>query len=102
MRTRSKADLKVGLYVPTVRHVLETYVEAGLQTGLPPLTSEETVPIGRFMSFEYYRSFDVTPDGERFLVVLPPEQSDVEAPQDRVNIVVNWTEELKRLVPVEN
>jgi Tol biopolymer transport system component len=63
-------------------------------------TSEETVPIGEFMSFGYYRSFDVTPDGERFLVVLPPEQTNSDATQLQINIVQNWFEELKERVPV--
>lgn len=62
-------------------------------------TSEEAVPIGRFMSFGYYRSFDVTPDGDRFLVVLLPKQSELAAVQPRDDIVVNWFEELNRLVP---
>ena len=47
----------------------------------------------------YYRSFDVTPDGERFLVVLPAERTEVDAPQPRIIIVQNWFEELRRLVP---
>jgi serine/threonine-protein kinase len=64
-------------------------------------TSEEAVPIGRFMEFGYYRSFDVTPDGERFLVVLPPEQSELAPVEPRVDIVVNWFEELKRLAPAD-
>jgi serine/threonine-protein kinase len=63
-------------------------------------TTEETVQIGEFMSFGYYRSFDVTPDGERFLVVLPPQATDSDAPQPQINVVVNWFEELKERVPV--
>ena len=62
-------------------------------------TSEETVSIGQFMSFGYYRSFDVTPDGKRFLVVLPPSQADSDAAQPQINIVTNWFEELKERVP---
>jgi hypothetical protein len=53
------------------------------------------------MEFGYYRSFDVTPDGERFLVVLPPEQSELAPVEPRVDIVVNWFEELKRLAPAD-
>ncbi len=63
-------------------------------------TTEETVQIGEFMSFGYYRSFDVTPDGERFLVVLPPQAKDSDAPQPQINVVQNWFEELKERVPV--
>ncbi len=38
----------------------------------------------------------MTPDGQRFLMV---KQSDLEAPATQWTIVLNWTQELKRLVP---
>jgi serine/threonine-protein kinase len=41
-----------------------------------------------------YRNFDVTPDGQRFIMI----QSD-EQPLDQLEFVVNWVSELKRLVP---
>jgi Tol biopolymer transport system component len=48
------------------------------------------------------RQFDVMPDGKQFLVVLPS-NSNVSAGAgrytDQINVVLNWTEELKRLVP---
>ena len=40
-------------------------------------------------------NYDVSPDGQRFLMVKPAEQS---APT-QINIVLNWFEELKRRVP---
>jgi serine/threonine-protein kinase len=41
------------------------------------------------------RSYDVTPDGERFLLTkLPGEQ-----PRPHIVVVLNWDQELKRLVP---
>ena len=45
------------------------------------------------------RSYDVSPDGRRFLVVKS-------APRDEsnptlLNVVLNWGDELKRLVPVK-
>jgi serine/threonine-protein kinase len=41
------------------------------------------------------RSYDVTPDGERFLMTkLPGEQ-----PQPRIEVVLNWFEELRAKVP---
>ncbi len=43
------------------------------------------------------RNFDVTPDGEQFLVVLPA-STDGGAP-DSIAVVLNWFEELRRLVP---
>lgn len=44
------------------------------------------------------RDWDVSPDGKRFLMV----QSEEEPVYAKVKIVLNWFEELKRLVPVEN
>jgi hypothetical protein len=40
--------------------------------------------------------YDVTPDGQRFLMV---KQSELELPANHWNIVQNWDQELKRLVP---
>ncbi len=39
--------------------------------------------------------YDVTPDGQRFVMV----QAQQEAAQAQINVVLNWFEELKRLVP---
>jgi hypothetical protein len=41
-----------------------------------------------------FRNFDVTRDGQRFIMVLSEDE-----PLDRPVFVVNWAEELKRLVP---
>jgi Tol biopolymer transport system component len=41
-------------------------------------------------------NFDVSPDGQRFLMVKPGEQ---EAATTQINVVLNWFEELKRRVP---
>ena len=46
------------------------------------------------------RAFDITPDGKQFVVLFPADQHDSEttsAPQ--IQVVLNWLEELKRLVP---
>jgi Tol biopolymer transport system component len=42
-------------------------------------------------------SFDVTPDGQRFLMIQAGEQ---QAEVDQINVVLNWFEELKERVPV--
>ncbi len=44
------------------------------------------------------RSYDVSPDGQRFLMVKEVPTSQADAPQ--IIVVQNWLEELKRLVPV--
>ena len=44
-------------------------------------------------------SYDVSPDGQRFLLLKGSEESTA---QTQLNVVTNWFEELKRLVPVDN
>ncbi len=41
------------------------------------------------------QNYDVSPDGQRFLTVLPGESSTA------LHVVLNWFEELNRLVPIE-
>ena len=42
-------------------------------------------------------NFDVSADGQRFLMLKPVERE--QAAPTQINVVLNWTEELKRLVP---
>jgi Tol biopolymer transport system component len=42
-------------------------------------------------------NYDVTPDGQRFLMLKPSESA--EAAPTQINVVLNWFEELKRKVP---
>ena len=44
--------------------------------------------------------YDVSPDGQRFLVVKLVEGADQAAPPPQIVVVQNWFEELKRLAPV--
>jgi Tol biopolymer transport system component len=46
------------------------------------------------------RPYDITPDGQRFLMIFPADQADSVAEAERINIVLNWFEELKERVPV--
>ena len=41
--------------------------------------------------------FDVSPDGKRFLMIRETGEAGPEA----IHVVLNWFEELKRLVPVD-
>ena len=43
-------------------------------------------------------NYDVSPDGQRFLMLRPSEQTG--AAPTQINVVLNWFEELKRRVPV--
>ena len=42
-------------------------------------------------------NYDVSPDGQRFLMIKPSEQA--QAAPTQINVVLNWFEELKRRVP---
>ena len=43
-------------------------------------------------------SYDVAPDGERFIMIRPTEDSGITTPPE-MRVVLNWFEELERLVP---
>jgi eukaryotic-like serine/threonine-protein kinase len=43
-------------------------------------------------------NYDVSPDGQRFLMLKPSESAETAPTQ--INVVLNWSEELKRRVPV--
>ena len=43
------------------------------------------------------QNYDVTPDGQQFVMVRAAQGSG----QAQINVVLNWFEELKRLVPTE-
>ena len=45
------------------------------------------------------RAYDIAPDGQRFLMI---KLRDVSQVSSQINIVVNWTEELERLVPTDH
>ena len=42
-------------------------------------------------------NYDVSPDGERFLMIRPT----ADAPRE-IHVIVNWFQELERLVPTDN
>ena len=47
------------------------------------------------------RPYDITPDGQRFLMIFPQGETDsAESSTQRINVVQNWFEELKERVPV--
>jgi hypothetical protein len=45
------------------------------------------------------RTYDVSPDGQRFLMIKEADTTDEPAPFARIILVQNWFEELKRRVP---
>jgi serine/threonine-protein kinase len=44
--------------------------------------------------------YDVSPDGKRFLMIKEGDSTDQTSAPPQVIVVQHWTEELKRLVPV--
>ena len=46
-----------------------------------------------------FSNYDVSPDGQRFLM-LKPVESQTSAP-NQINVVLNWSEELKQKIPVK-
>jgi Tol biopolymer transport system component len=53
---------------------------------------------GTFFSRMGITPWDISPDGRRFLMVKEAKTMEVEAPR-KINVVVNWFEELKQRVP---
>jgi hypothetical protein len=64
----------------------------GFSAGEPKMVFEGAY----VMSPRSLPDYDVSPDGQRFLMVKASEQG---AKPERINVVVNWFEELRRRVP---
>ncbi len=84
-------------------NVVEITVEEGRLTPGKPFALFE----GRYEGTNPARAYDVTGDGQRFLMVPRESPDEWQARFDRylankVSIVLNWAEELKRLAPTEN
>ena len=55
----------------------------------------------RYFQSEFYgRTYDVTPDGQRFLMIKENSAGDPNATPSVV-VALDWVEELKRLVPTK-
>ena len=55
-----------------------------------------------FLLFGTYQDYDIMPDGERFVVIVPADETETteSAPPQQINVILNWIEELKERVPV--
>ena len=63
-------------------------------------SNEQTLPIEGFTVVGFYRGYDLTPDGERLVMVFPVDRTDGgEGARPQIIIVQNWFQELRRLVP---
>ena len=72
----------------------ESGIPIGFSAGKPRMLFEGPY-LPTAASFPYY---DVSPDGQRFLM-LKPVETETSAPT-QINVVLNWFEELKRRVLV--
>jgi hypothetical protein len=63
-----------------------------LKAGMPRVLVE-----GRYMyNSNQAEGYDVSPDGQRFLRVQPLHS---DPPSNQINLVLNWFEELRRVLP---
>jgi len=84
----------------TVGAVALNEIDVELGTS-PAWGTERTLPLRDFLVFNWHRDYDVAPDG-RFLMVFPADGERAETPaRPGINIVLNWHQELTRLVPVD-
>ncbi len=51
---------------------------------------------GRYTIDRLKTNYDISRDGQKFLMIKAPETIN------QINVVLNWFEELKRLVPTDN
>jgi len=78
------------LFYQTRSAVMAVAVRGGVATGLPQKL------LSYRQSDDYRREFDVSPDGQRFLVVEPSD------PRTSITLITNWFDELKTRVPIGN
>jgi Tol biopolymer transport system component len=63
-------------------------------------SNEQTHPVRGFTVISYYRDYDIMPDGERLLLVLPyNEDPSRPAARPQINVVLNWFDEVRARVP---
>jgi serine/threonine protein kinase len=71
--------------------LMAVQVENGIRVGPPTKLFAHTTP-------REVRDWDVSPDGQRFLVIEPAEER---GSLSQINIISNWFEELKRRTPTD-
>jgi len=69
-------------------------------TTTPTFATGAVSAVPAFMgSTGYWRNFDITPDGRIVAAAVPGSPSGIA--ESRIEVVLNWFEELKRLVPTK-
>ena len=62
--------------------------------------NERPLPFKGFLVFGGVRDYDVMPDGQRFMMVFPAADKPAGVERPRINVVLNWVEEIKARLPV--
>ena len=69
-----------------------------IETG-PAFTYEKPHVLFSGSYIRAFRNFDISADGKRFLMIKEATPILEPSARDEITVVLNWTEELKRLVP---
>jgi serine/threonine protein kinase len=96
--TRLGRDVAIKIFVLTPRLC---YCEEGITRITCPLafSNERAVNIRGFSIVQFFRDYDITRDG-KFVMLYPSDFDESrEPPRPQMHVVLNWHEELKRLVP---
>jgi hypothetical protein len=60
------------------------------------------LPFEHFLVFGGVRDYDLMPDGQRFVMVFPAGEDPVQAAErPRINVALNWIEQLKARLPAD-
>ena len=81
---------------PVTMMVADNDTEPTFSPGTPVPLFEGPFRIGRAPQVP---AFDISPDGQRFLMIREGPSTDAAAEQPQIILVQNWVEELKRLFP---
>ena len=80
--------------------VISGHSLSGLERPLPGPERTESARTGHWLNVSPVRGYDVSSDGERFFVMRsePVPRGDI----TELDVILNWSYELERLVPTEN
>ena len=73
--------------------VVSVQMEPSVSLGKPTVLFEGSYVTSQYSFSKQY--YDISPDGQRFVMIK-------EEGEAQINVVLNWFEELKRLVPTDN
>jgi hypothetical protein len=80
-------------------------MQVGVERGASWLATTPTLLVkeGYFTNPDVFtgRTYDISPDGQRFLMIKDGGGTDQTAAPPQIIVVQHWTEELKRLVPTK-